>query len=436
MSKNKSVYVGMSADLIHPGHLNILEHAATLGDVTVGLLTDSAIASYKRLPHLTFEQRRAVVASLRTVHEVVPQETLDYVENLRRYRPDYVVHGDDWTTGVQRKTRQRVVDALAEWGGELVEPAYTEGISSTQLHEALKQVGTTPNVRLSRLRRLLDSKDIVRILQAHDGLTGLLVESTSAERNGVVAEFDGMWSSSLTDSTARGKPDIEAVDLSSRLQTINEIFEVTTKPMIYDADTGGKPEHFAFTVRSLERTGVSAVIIEDKEGLKRNSLFGTEVPQTQSSIEDFSLRLRAGKTAQITDDFMVIARIESLILGKGVKDALVRAEAYLAAGADGIMIHSREKTPDEVFEFAEGYAEFGGSAPLVAVPSSYHTVTEEELAERGFNIVIYANHLLRAAYPQMALTAKTILENGRTTEAEPLLASIKDALAIIPENRA
>ncbi len=436
MSEQKTVYVGMSADLIHPGHLNILEHAAKYGQVTVGLLTDSAIASYKRLPHLTFEQRRLVVASLKPVHEVVPQETLDYVANLRRYKPDYVVHGDDWTTGVQRKTRQRVIDALAEWGGELIEPAYTEGISSTQLHLALKQVGTTPNVRLSRLRRLLDSKDIVRILQAHDGLTGLLVESTSAERNGVAAEFDGMWSSSLTDSTARGKPDIEAVDLSTRLQTVNEIFEVTTKPMIYDADTGGKPEHFAFTVRSLERTGVSAVIIEDKEGLKRNSLFGTEVAQTQSSIEDFSLRLRAGKEAQITDDFMVIARIESLILGKGIEDALTRAEAYLAAGADGIMIHSREKTPDEVFEFAEGYAKFDTTAPLVAVPSSYHTVTEEELAARGFNIVIYANHMLRAAYPQMALTAKTILENGRTTEAEPLLASISDALSIIPENRA
>lgn len=436
MSGSKTVYVGMSADLIHPGHLNILEHAAKYGQVTVGLLTDSAIASYKRLPHLTFEQRRVVVASLKPVHDVVPQETLDYVENLRRYKPDYVVHGDDWTTGVQRKTRQRVIDALAEWGGELIEPAYTEGISSTQLHLALKQVGTTPNVRLSRLRRLLDSKDIVRILQAHDGLTGLLVESTSAERNGVNAEFDGMWSSSLTDSTSRGKPDIEAVDLSTRLQTVNEIFEVTTKPMIYDADTGGKAEHFAFTVRSLERTGVSAVIIEDKEGLKRNSLFGTEVDQTQSTIEDFSIRLRAGKEAQITDDFMVIARIESLILGKGVKDALERAEAYLAAGADGIMIHSREKTPDEVFEFAEGYAKFDTTAPLVAVPSSYHTVTEEELAAHGFNIVIYANHMLRAAYPQMALTAKTILENGRTTEAEPLLASISDALSIIPENRA
>lgn len=434
MSEHKTVYVGMSADLIHPGHLNILDHAASLGQVTVGLLTDRAIASYKRLPHLTYDQRRAIVASLRTVDRVVPQETLDYVENLRRYKPDYVVHGDDWRTGVQRKTRQRVIDALAEWGGELVEPGYTEGISSTQLNQMLKQVGTTPNVRLSRLRRLLDNKDIVRIMEAHNGLTGLLIEGTSAVRDGVTVEFDGMWSSSLTDSTARGKPDIEAVDISSRLQTINELFEVTTKPLIFDGDTGGKPEHFAFTVRSLERLGVSAVIVEDKEGLKRNSLFGNDVEQTQSSIEDFCFRLQTGKKAQITDDFMVIARIESLILEKGVKDALNRAEAYLAAGADGVMIHSREKSPAEVFEFAKSYASFGGDAPLVAVPTSYHTVTENELADRGFNVVIYANHMLRSAYPQMSLTAKTILEHGRATEAEPLMAPIKEALAIIPEN--
>lgn len=436
MLEQKTVYVGMSADLIHPGHLNILDHAAALGKVTVGLLTDRAVASYKRLPHLTFEQRKAIVAALRTVDRVVPQETLDYVENLRRYRPDYVVHGDDWRTGVQRKTRQRVVDALAEWGGELVEPSYTEGISSTQLNAAIKQVGTTPNVRLSRLRRLLDSKEIVRIMEAHNGLTGLLVESTAAVRNGSTIEFDGLWSSSLTDSTARGKPDTEAVDISSRLQTINELFEVTTKPLIFDGDTGGKPEHFGFTVRSLERLGVSAVIVEDKEGLKRNSLFGTDIEQTQSSIEDFSFRLGAGKSAQITDDFMVIARIESLILGKGMKDALERAEAYLAAGADGIMIHSRENTPDEVFEFAKEYSSFGSNAPLVAVPTSYHTVTEDELAERGFNVVIYANHMLRAAYPQMARAARTILEHGRGTEAESLLSPIKEALAIIPENKA
>jgi phosphoenolpyruvate phosphomutase len=424
----------MSADLIHPGHINILRRAAELGDVTIGLLTDAAIASYKRLPHMTYEQRRMVVENLQGVTRVVAQETLDYVPNLQRLRPDYVVHGDDWQTGVQQQTRQRVIDALAQWGGQLVEVPYTEGISSTQLNESVKQIGTTPSVRLSRLRRLLDTKPIVRIIEAHSGLTGLIVEKTSMSVDGRMREFDGMWSSSLTDSTARGKPDIEAVDISSRLQTVNELFEVTTKPLVFDGDTGGKPEHFTFTVRSLERLGASAVIIEDKEGLKRNSLFGTGVAQTQSSIEDFCSRLSIGKKAQITDDFMIIARIESLILEHGLADAIRRAEAYIEAGADGIMIHSRQPVPDEVFAFCQRYDQLPNRVPLVAVPTSYHQVTEAELADHGVNMVIYANHLLRAAYPQMALVARTILEHGRALEADPFLAPIKDALAIIPEN--
>lgn len=435
MTKTPTVYVGMSADLIHPGHINILQRAAELGEVTIGLLTDAAIASYKRLPHMTFEQRKAVVENLKGVVRVVAQETLDYVPNLRRLKPDYVVHGDDWRTGVQKQTRQRVIEALEEWGGQLVEVPYTQGISSTQLNQSVKQIGTTPSVRLSRLRRLLDNKPIVRILEAHSGLTGLIIENTSVNVDGRTVEFDGMWSSSLTDSTARGKPDIEAVDISSRLQTINELFEVTTKPLVFDGDTGGKPEHFTFTVRSLERLGVSAVIIEDKEGLKRNSLFGTEVAQTQSSIEDFCARLSIGKRAQITDDFMIIARIESLILERGLDDAIRRAEAYIEAGADGIMIHSRQKTPDEVFEFCKLYDKLPNRVPLVAVPTSYHQVTEKELADRGVNMVIYANHLLRAAYPQMVKVAKTILEHGRALEADPYLAPIKEALAIIPENQ-
>jgi phosphoenolpyruvate phosphomutase len=430
-----TVYVGMSADLIHPGHINILRRAAELGEVTVGLLTDPAIASYKRLPHMTFEQRRAVVESLRGVRRVVAQETLDYAPNLQRLRPDFVVHGDDWRSGVQRRTRQRVIDALEQWGGRLVEVPYTEGISSTQLNESVKQIGTTPSVRLSRLRRLLDNKPIVRILEAHSGLTGLIVENTSVSVDGRTVEFDGMWSSSLTDSTARGKPDIEAVDISSRLQTINELFEVTTKPLVFDGDTGGKPEHFTFTVRSLERLGVSAVIIEDKEGLKRNSLFGTDVAQTQSSIEDFCGRLSIGKRAQITEDFMIIARIESLILDQGVDDAVRRAEAYIGAGADGIMIHSKRESPDEVFEFCARYDKLSQRVPLVAVPTSYHQVTEAELADRGVNVVIYANHLLRAAYPQMVTVARSILTHGRSLEADPYLAPIKDALSIIPENQ-
>jgi phosphoenolpyruvate phosphomutase / 2-hydroxyethylphosphonate cytidylyltransferase len=435
MTSRPTVYVGMSADLIHPGHINVLKQAAELGDVIVGLLTDKAIASYKRLPHMTYEQRLEVVENLKGVTEVVSQETLDYVPNLERLKPDYVVHGDDWRSGVQQHTRQRVIDALDQWGGRLVEVPYTEGISSTQLNASLKQIGTTPNVRLSRLKRLLDNKPVVRIMEAHNGLTGLIIETTTVERDGKKLEFDGMWSSSLTDSTARGKPDIEAVDISSRLANINDIFEVTTKPLIFDGDTGGKPEHFAFTVRSLERLGVSAVIIEDKEGLKRNSLFGTDVAQTQSSIEDMSVRLNIGKQAQVTSDFMVIARIESLILDKGMDDAVARAKAYIDAGADAIMIHSRRKEPDEVFEFCAHAERFQKHVPIVAVPTSYHQVSEEELSSRGVNIVIYANHLLRAAYPQMVKVARTILENGRALEADPYLAPISEALSIIPENR-
>ncbi len=430
-----TVYVGMSADLIHPGHINVLQQASELGDVTVGLLTDQAIASYKRLPHMTYEQRKTVVENLKGVVAVVPQETLDYVPNLEWLRPDYVVHGDDWRTGVQANTRQRVIEALEQWGGRLVEVPYTEGISSSQLNASLRQIGTTPSVRLSRLRRLIDTKPIVRLMEAHNGLTGLVVENTTVQRDGRQLEFDGMWSSSLTDSTAKGKPDIEAVDISSRLTNINDMFEVTTKPLVFDGDTGGKPEHFAFTVRSLERLGVSAVIIEDKEGLKRNSLFGTDVAQQQSSVEDMSFRLQVGKQSQITDDFMVIARIESLILDKGMDDAVRRAEAYVDAGADALMIHSRRKEPDEVFEFCDRVAKLDLQVPIVAVPTSYHQVTEQQLAEHGVNVVIYANHMLRAAYPQMVKVAQTILEHGRALEADPYLAPIQDALAIIPDNR-
>jgi phosphoenolpyruvate phosphomutase / 2-hydroxyethylphosphonate cytidylyltransferase len=434
MTERHTVYVGMSADLVHPGHINILRQAAELGEVTVGLLTDEAIASYKRLPHMTYEQRKDVVENLKGVARVVPQDTLDYVPNLERLKPDMVVHGDDWRTGVQQRTRQRVIDTLEQWGGRLVEVPYTQGISSTQLHGSLKQIGTTPSVRLSRLRRLIDAQPMVRLLEAHSGLTGLIVEQTQLERGGRKLEFDGMWSSSLTDSTSRGKPDIEAVDISSRLQIVNDIFEVTTKPLVFDGDTGGKPEHFTFTVRSLERLGVSAVIIEDKEGLKRNSLFGTEAQQTQSSIEDFSARLAIGKQAQITEDFMIIARIESLILEKGMDDAVERAEAYVGAGADALMIHSRRKEPTEIFEFCRRVEKLQKQVPIVAVPTSYHQVSEDELVDHGVSVVIYANHMLRAAYPQMVKVAETILHHGRALEADPYLAPISDALSIIPEN--
>lgn len=430
--KRKLVYVGMSADLVHPGHLNVIKKAAELGEVMVGLLTDAAVASYKRLPYMTFEQRKTVIENIKGVSKVVPQTTLDYVPNLHKYKPDYVVHGDDWRTGIQSSVRQRVIETLAEWGGQLVEVPYTQGISSTQLNMALREIGTTPDVRLRKLRRLLGAKDLVRLMEVHNGLTGLIVENVFVNDNGMRKEFDGMWASSLTDSTAKGKPDIEAVDLTSRMQTLNDVLEVTTKPIVYDGDTGGRPEHFVFTVKTLERMGVSAVIIEDKVGLKKNSLFGTEVPQTQDSIEGFAAKISAGKKAQLTQEFMIIARIESLVLGKGVKDAIERAEAYLAAGADGIMIHSASKDETDVLEFCRQYHKLKFRGPLVAVPTSYNHVTERQLRDAGINMVIYANHLLRAAVPAMVRTAEAILQHGCSSVVDDQIMPIDDILRFIP----
>lgn len=428
----KNVYVGMSADLIHPGHMNILREAAKYGEVTVGLLTDTAIASYKRLPYMSYEMRRLVIENIKGVARVVPQETLDYRPNLIRFKPDYVVHGDDWVSGVQAQTRQQVIDCLKDWDGSLIEVKYTDGISSTQINKSVKEIGTTPTIRLQRLKRLLLAKPFIRIMEVHNALSALIVEKTSQTYNGNNTEFDGMWSSSLTDSTSKGKPDIEAVDLSARITTVNEIFEVTTKPMIFDADTGGKPEHFEFTVRTLERTGVSAVIIEDKTGLKKNSLFGTDVDQTQDSIDNFCYKIKVGKKAQVTNDFMIIARIESLILDKGMDDAITRARAYTEAGADGIMIHSRKKDPSEIITFCKLYRDFNKTLPIIVVPTSFNEITARELSSAGVNVIIYANHMLRAAYPGMIRVANSILSNDRSHEAEKELLSISEILELIP----
>ncbi len=427
-----TVYVAMSADLVHPGHMNVIKIARNLGEVTVGLLTDEAIAAYKRLPFLSYEQRRAVVEEIKGVVRVIPQETLDYVPNLRNLKPDYVVHGDDWKSGVQMETRRQVVEALNEWGGQLVEPPYTPGISSTKLNESLREIGTTPEIRMGRLRRLLAAKPLVRALEAHNGLTGLIVETTVVEHEGGTREFDALWISSLTDSTAKGRPDIEYVSLTSRLATIEDILEVTTKPIIFDGDTGGIPEHFVFTVKTLERLGVSAVIIEDKIGLKKNSLFGTEVEQRQDDKSHFAHKVSSGKSAQVTEDFMIIARIESLILKQGVFDALARAQTYIEAGADGVMIHSKDKDPKELFDFCSEYARFGRKVPLVVVPTTFSQVRETELVDAGARLVIYANHLLRSAYPAMVKTARSILEHSRAQEAEKRCMSIKDILTLIP----
>ena len=430
---SKRVYVAMSADIIHPGHLNIIKEAAKLGDVTVGVLTDAAIASYKRLPYMNYEQRAAVVAQLKGVTEVIPQEQLDYIPNLLKLKPDYVVHGTDWREGVQAKTRQGVIDTLAQWGGELVEPEYTPGISSTQLNKAIKEVGTTPDIRRARLRRLLNAKPLVRMMDAHSGLTGLIVENTSVKKNNRTYEFDGMWLGSYADSMLKGKPDTACVDVTSRLRTLNDILEITTKPIIYDGDSGGLPEHFVFLVRSLERLGVSAVVIEDKVGLKQNSLFETGNAQKQASIEDQCHKIKVGKQAQITDDFMIIACCESLITGAGEDDAINRCRAYVEAGADGIMIHSKAKTPDEVKSFVKRFrAEVSADKPIVVVPSTYAQIMEEELAAIGVNIVIYANQLLRAAYPAMKKCAERILECERAQEASAeYCMPIKEIISLI-----
>ncbi len=430
-----TVYVAMSADLVHPGHMNIIREACAYGDVVIGLLTDAAIASYKRLPYLSFEERKAVIGEIKGVTKVIPQETLDYLPNLRRLQPDFVVHGDDWKTGVQRETRQRVIDVLKEWGGELIEPQYTPGISSSQLNAAIREVGTTPEIRMRQLRRLLAAKPYVRAIEAHNGLTALIVDKARGERNGVQCEFDAIWLSSLTDSTAKGRPDIEYVSLNSRIATLQDIMEVSTKPIIFDADTGGIIDHFIFNVKTLERLGISAIIIEDKTGLKRNSLYGTDVEQSQDHPDAFAEKIREGKAAQVTEDLMIIARIESLILEKGVADALERAQIYIEAGADGVMIHSKEKDPKQLLEFARAYETFNPKVPLVVVPTSYNQMTEEELADAGARIVIYANHLLRSAYPSMVKTAESILRHGRSLEASKDCMSIKEILNLIPSAR-
>lgn len=429
----KTVYLGMVGDIMHPGLINIINEGAKYGDVMIGLFTDKAIATHSRLPYLTYEQRKNVIENIKGVTLIVPQDEWSYVPNLLKYKPDYIIHGDDWQYNSMKYIRDEVYKVMESLGGEVIEIPYTKGISSSSLKGAIDALGVTPQTRLSSLRRLITAKPIVRILESHNGLTGLIAEHTSVEVNGQHREFDGMWASSLTDSTSKGKPDIEAVDLTTRLHDLNDTLEVTTKPVIYDGDTGGKVEHFVFTVRTLERLGISAVIIEDKVGLKQNSLFGTDAIQTQDTIEGFCNKIKAGKDAQITRDFMIISRCESLIAGKPVDDALERCHAYVAAGADGVMIHSKNKSGEDIKEFCQRFREKDAHTPIVAVPTTYNQFTEEELAEWGINIVIYANHMLRAAYPAMVKCAERILETSRSLEAsDEYCMPIKQILNLIP----
>ncbi|MCL2022754.1 MAG: phosphoenolpyruvate mutase [Oscillospiraceae bacterium] len=428
------VYLSMSADVLHPGHIRIINQAAKLGELTVGVLSDEAITSFKRYPILRYEQRAAIIESIKGVARVMCQQELDYTDTLNALKPDIVVHGDNWRTGVQAPIRAKVVEALASYGGRLVEFPYYSDNQIKQLDEHSRTILGMPENRRQRLRELLKLKKTIRVLEAHNGLTGLIVEKTCVEIDGKIQQFDGMWVSSLCDSTMKGKPDIELVDNTSRLRTIDEIMEVTTKPIILDGDTGGKTEHFAYLVKTLERMGVSAIIIEDKIGLKKNSLFGTDVEQTQDTIEGFCEKIRRGKEALTTEEFMVFARCESLILERGMEDALERCRAYVDAGADGIMIHSRRKNADEITQFIAEFRAADHLTPIVIVPTTFNETREEEWSDLGVNVIIYANHLIRASFPAMETTAKLILANGRCKEADELLCmGVEDVLTLIPE---
>jgi phosphoenolpyruvate mutase len=432
--KKKTVYMCFSTDVIHGGHTSIIQKAAQLGELTIGMLADEVVASYRRFPVLKYEERVKLLESIKGVSKVIPQKTLSYAENLRMLKPDYVVHGDNWVTGFQRPIRDEVEQVLLEYGGELIEYPYTENEEYDKLERNQREQISIPDIRRGRLKQLLEMKPLVSVIEAHSGITGLIAEKTTVLKGGKTYQFDAMWSSSLCDSTAKGKPDIELLDMSKRFQLIDEIMDVTTKPIIVDGDTGGLTEHFVYNIRTLERMGVSAMIIEDKTGLKKNSLFGTEVEQTQDSIENFCAKISAGRAALKTNDFFLIARIESLILEKGIEDALTRAFAYVEAGANGIMIHSRKKDPAEIFEFCGKFREKDNSTPLVVVPTSFNTVTEEEFANRGVNIVIYANQLTRSSFPAMQKVAETILTNRRAKEADDMCMSIKEILTLIPED--
>ena len=430
MKNIKNVYVGLSADILHEGHINILKTANKLGDVIVGLLTDAAIASYKNIPTLNYKQREIVLKNISLVKRVIPQHTLDYRPNLKLITPNFVVHGDDWKTGVQKITRNQVISTLKIWGGKLIEPKYTKNISSTSIKSKLTNY-LTPTSRVSILKRLIDNRKIVRIMESHSPLCGLIVENIKYNKAKITKHFDGMWSSSLTDSTVKGKPDNQALDFSSRFNSIGDMLDVTTKPLIFDADNGGRLEHLPFTIRTLERLGVSSIMIEDKIGLKKNSLFKDQKGAKQDSIKDFCKKIELIKKTRNSKDFLIGARIESFILGKGLNDALKRARAYSAAGADIILIHSKEKTPKEIFSFSNIFRKTKYYKPLVAVPSTYSKTTEAMLIKNGFKIVIYANQMLRSTYPAMKNVAKTILKNERSFELENKISSVNELINLI-----
>tara|TARA_B100001057_G_C22842503_1_gene947640 strand:- start:1050 stop:2345 length:1296 start_codon:yes stop_codon:yes gene_type:complete len=429
--KKKIVYIGLAADILHEGHINILKTGNKLGKVIVGLLTDTAIAQYKKVPFLDYNQRKIVLENIKYVDEIIPQKTLDYVENLKKFRPSFVIHGDDWKTGIQKKTRARVINTLKRWGGKLIEPKYTKNISSTLIKSKIIHSGISPQNKISQLKRLIKVKNIVRILETHNSLNGLIIENLNIKKNSRLVEFDGMWSSSLTDSLTKGKPDNQSVDYSSRILGLNDIMDVTLKPMIFDADNGGRIEHISYLVKTLERIGVSGMIIEDKVGEKINSLFKNQDKAKQDSIKNFCKKIKIAKNARISNDFYIIARIESFILNKSLSDAMNRAKNYIKAGANAILIHSKERTPAQIFSFSKKFKKIYPDIPLVSVPSTYSKVRESDLIKNGFKVVIYANHMLRSAYPSMVTTAESILKNGRSFESEKNLTPINKIINLI-----
>ncbi len=434
MKKVKTIYVPMGADILHSGHLNIIKTAKKYGKVIVGLFTDAAIGEYKRLPLINYKQRLEIMKNIKGVDHIVKQDTWDYSKNLKKIKPDFLIHGDDWKVGIQKQTRSNVLKLLGQWGGKLIEVPYTNENKIKISKNSISEIFFNPNTRVSRLKRLINSKKIVRFIEGHNPITGLLIENLTIDFKKEHREFDGIWSSSLTDSVSNGKPDNQSLELSTRISNLNSTMEVTTKPVLFDADNGGRIEHLPYTIRNLERLGVSAIAIEDKIGLKSNSLFKVQNKNNHDTIENFCLKIKTACETRRSEDFLIVARIESFILGKNLNDALDRAEKYSKAGADLILIHSKLETPKEVFKFAKQFKKSKYYKPMVAVPSTYSKVTERQLIKNGFKIVIYANHLLRAAYPAMEKVAINILKNKRSFDIEKNIISIKKILNMIPSN--
>jgi len=428
--KNKTIYVPLAVDILHSAHINVLKIAKKYGKVIVGLLTDSAIAEYKKFPLIAYEERYKTLEGIKYVDQIVEQKNWDYSINVKKYKPNFFIHGDDWKTGIQKKQRKKVINALKKINGKLIELPFNKNISSSEIKHKIIKISSPVN-RVSKLKRLINAKEIVRILESHNSLTGLIIENLKINNTNKLIEYDGMWSSSLTDSATKGLPDNSSLSFSARISTLNDIMDVTTKPVVFDADNGGQIEHLSFLVRSLERSGVSAIIMEDKVGLKKNSLFKNQSGTKQDKPHIFAKKIKKICSSRQSEDFMVIARIESFILGKGLKDALQRAEIYSKAGADAILIHSKEKTPVEIFSFAREFKKSKNFIPLVSVPSTYSKVYEKDLINNGFKLVIYANQLLRSAYPAMQNTAKTILKNRRAFEADKKIIPIKEIINLI-----